>query len=260
MRAHKFSILLLTFFLSNLIIAQTSANLQKAIDLFNKRAEGANGLTPKPEIIEEAIGILEKEMLIASQHEKASLYYLLSLNFKARFVCKNEDCKKPILEHAIKIGKTLKDKYPNNGPICFEYIVSVGLLGEISGVIKSINDGVVNKMRTNSEKLIAIDSLHNNGAGWKVLGVLNYRVPNLGIVFSWPSVKKSKQLLQKALKYFPNDIPNNFFYADALMENDEKALAKVYYQNLLKLEIRKDNYLEDLDFKTKTVLLLQKWK
>ena len=69
-------------------------------------------------------------------------------------------------------------------------------------------------------------------------------------------LKKSKQLLQKALKYFPNDIPNNFFYADALLENDEKALAKIYYQNLLKLEIRKDNYLEDLDFKTKTVLIL----
>lgn len=260
MKAHKFSLVLVILFLSNLVLAQTSTNLQKAIDLFHKRAEGANGLTPKPEIIEEAITILEKELLVPYQHEKAGLYYLLSLNFKARFVCKNEDCKKPILEKAIKFGKTLKEKYPNNGPICFEYIVSVGLLGEISGVIKSINDGVVNKMRTNSEKLIVIDSLHNKGAGWKVLGVLNYRVPNLGIVFSWPSVKKSKQLLQKALKYFPNDIPNNFFYADALMENDEKALAKVYYQNLLKLEIRKDNYLEDLDFKTKTVLILQKWK
>ncbi len=260
MKIPKFICLLLTCVLVQSLHSQTSANLQKAIDLFNKRAEGAMGLTPKPEIIEEAISILEKEVLAVTQLEKAGLYYLLSLNFKARFVCKTEDCKKPILEKAIKFGKALKDKYPNNGPICFEYIVSVGLLGEISGVIKSINDGVVNKMRTNSEKLIAIDSLHNNGAGWKVLGVLNYRVPNLGIIFSWPSVKKSKQLLAKALKYFPNDIPNNFFYADALMENNEKEMAKVYYNNLLKLEIRKDNYLEDLDFKTKTVLLLQKWK
>ncbi len=260
MKTCKIISIVFALLLSNLLHSQTSTNLQKAIDLFHKRAEGATGMTPKAAIIEEAIGILEKEMLVPNQSEKAGLYYLLSLNFKARFVCKNEDCKKPILEHAIKTGKLLKEKYPNNGPICFEYIVSVGLLGEISGVIKSINDGVVNKMRTNSEKLIAIDSLHNNGAGWKVLGVLNYRVPNLGIVFSWPSVKKSKQLLQKALKYFPNDIPNNFFYAEALMENDEKEMAKVYYQNLLKLDIRKDNYLEDLDFKAKTVLLLQKWK
>ena len=260
MKLYNIIIILFALLLSHHSFSQSSLNLQKAIDLFYKRAEGATGLTPKPEIIEEAITLLEKEMLVPSQNEKAGLYYLLSLNFKARFVCTKAECKKPILEHAIKIGKVLKDKYPTNGKICFEYIVSVGLLGEISGVIKSINDGVVNKMRTNSEKLIAIDSLHNNGAGWKVLGVLNYRVPNLGIIFSWPSVKKSKQLLQKALKYFPNDIPNNFFYAEALMENNEKEMAKVYYNNLLKLEIRKDNYLEDLDFKTKTVLLLQKWK
>jgi tetratricopeptide (TPR) repeat protein len=260
MKAFKIFILLSTFLSAQTSFSQTSGNLQKAIDLFNKRAEGATGLKPKAEVIEEAITILEKEIAAGNQLEKAGLYYLLSLNFKARFVCTTEDCKKPILEKAIKIGKLMKDKYPNNGPVCFEYIVSVGLLGEISGVIKSINDGVVNKMRTNAEKLMAIDSLHNNGAGWKVLGVLNYRVPNLGIVFSWPSIKTSKQLLQKALKYFPNDIPNNFFYAEALMENKEKEMAKVYYTNLLKLEIRKDHYLEDLDFKTKTVLLLQKWK
>ena len=54
--------------------------------------------------------------------------------------------------------------------------------------------------------------------------------------------------------------PIIFFYAEALMENKEKEMAKVYYKNLLKLEIRKDNCLEALDFKTKTVLILQKWK
>jgi tetratricopeptide (TPR) repeat protein len=259
MKINKFLLITISLLFSKLFYCQ-STNLQKAITLFYNRAEGAVGITPKSEIIEEAITILEKEMLVQGQQEKAGLYYLLSLNFKARFVCKNEECKKPILEHAIKIGKILKEKYPKNGPICFEYIVSVGLLGEISGVIKSINDGVVNKMRANSEKLIAIDSLHNNGAGWKVLGVLNYRVPNLGIIFSWPSIKKSKELFEKALKYFPNDIPNNFYYAEALMKNDEKEMAKIFYKKAQNLEIRKDNYLEDLDFKAKAIIILQKWK
>lgn len=190
--------------------------------------------------------------------EKSGLYYLLSLNFKARFVCTNQSEKRKILETAIKFGKVLKEKYPKNGPICFEYIVSVGLLGEISGVIKSINDGVVGKMRTNSEKLIQIDSLHNNGAGWKVLGVLNYRVPNLGIIMNWPSIENSKIILQKALKYFPNDIANNFFYAQALEKNKEIEFAKIYYNHVLKLDVRKDNLIEDTDFKLKTIYILQK--
>ncbi|MES2566775.1 MAG: hypothetical protein V4565_07910 [Bacteroidota bacterium] len=251
-------ILFFILVVGNNIYSQTSNTLQKGIDLFYKRAEGSVGLSANPEIIGEAIVLLEKEMLESDHREKAGLYYLLSLNFKARFASKNETEKKIILEKAIKTGQILKDKYPLNGPICFEYVVSVGLLGEISGVIKSINDGVVNKMKTNSEKLIAIDSLHNNGAGWKVLGVLNYRVPNLGIIFSWPSVKNSKRMLEKALKYFPNDIANNFFYAEALIENNEKEIAKVYYKNLLKIEQRKEYLLEDLDFKTKAVLALQK--
>ncbi|MBI3519125.1 MAG: hypothetical protein HY062_07185 [Bacteroidetes bacterium] len=250
--------MLVCIFSYNHSISQNTSNLQKGIDLFYKRAEGSMGLVAKPEIIEEAISILEKELAALNQPQKSGLYYLLSLNFKARFACKDEAEKRIILEKAIKVGKALKDKYPDNGPICFEYIVSVGLLGEISGVIKSINDGVVTKMKTNSEKLIAIDSMHNSGAGWKVLGVLNYKVPNLGIIFSWPSVSNSKKMLQKALRYFPNDIANNFFYAEALLKNDEKEIAKVYYNNLLKLELRKDYVLEDLDFKTKAVLALQK--
>jgi tetratricopeptide (TPR) repeat protein len=254
---NRLKLIFICFLVCSISYSQTD-NLQKGIDLFYKRAEGSVGLVPKAEIIDEAIILLEKEVLAINQPEKSGLYYLLSMNFKARFACKNEAEKKNILEKAIKLGKILKDKYPKNGPICFEYIVSVGLLGEISGVIKSINDGVVNKMKTNSEKLIAIDSMHNSGAGWKVLGVLNYRVPNLGIIFSWPSVNNSKKMLQKALRYFPNDIANNFFYAEALMENKEKALAKVYYNNLLKIELRKDYLLEDLDFKTKAVLILQK--
>ena len=68
-------IILSTFLLSNHSFAQSSPLLLKAIDLFSKRAEGATGLTPKPEIIEEAIGILEKEMLVPSQHKK--LVYII---------------------------------------------------------------------------------------------------------------------------------------------------------------------------------------
>ncbi len=202
-------ILIILYLVSSASHAQN--NLQKGIDLFNKRAEGSVGLTPKPAIIEEAIEILEKELAAFNQPEIAGSYYLQSLNFKARFVCASKTEKEKVLNNAIKVGKILKEKYPNNGPICFEYIVSVGLLGEISGVIKAINDGVVNKMRTNSEKLISIDSMYNAGAGWKVLGVLNYRVPNLGIIMNWPSIKNSKRILEKALHHFPNNIPNNFF-------------------------------------------------
>ncbi len=256
MKLIKIHFLLFTFLWSKFIYSQTD-NLQKGIDLFYKRAEGSKDLVAKPEIINEAIAILEKELLALNQPEKSGLYYLLSLNFKARFVCRTDAEKKPVLNKAIKMAELLKKQYPQSGPICFEYITSVGLLAEISGSFKSATDGVVGKMKTSAETLIAIDSMYNSGAGWKVLGILNYRTPNLGIVLNWADKKYAKQLLEKALHYYPNDIANNFYYAEALVENDDTENATRYFKLLLKLPARKDFVLEDLDFKARALLALQ---
>lgn len=257
MRPTDIVILLFAILGSKFSYSQTD-NLQKGIDLFYKRAEGSKDLVAKSAIIDEAIAILEKELLALNQPEKSGLYYLLSLNFKARFVCRTEAEKRPVLTKAIKMAELLKNKYPQSGPICFEYITSVGLLAEISGSFKSAADGVVGKMKANAETLIAIDSMYNSGAGWKVLGILHYRTPNLGIVLSWADKKYATLLLEKALHYYPDDIANNFYYAEALVENDEKENAIRYFTLLLKLRPRKDFILEDLDFKARALVALRK--
>ncbi len=155
------------------------------------------------------------------------------------------------------MAEILKKKYPLSGPICFEYITSVGLMAELAGSFKSAADGVVGKMRENANTLIKIDSMYNSGAGWKVMGILNYRTPNLGIVLTWPDKKYAKHILEKALRYYPNDIANNFYYAEALAENNEKENAIKYFKQLLKITPRKYFILEDLDFKARAILALQ---
>jgi tetratricopeptide (TPR) repeat protein len=256
MKRIKIQLLLFTFLLGKFTYSQPD-NLQKGIDLFYKRAEGSKDLLAKPGIINEAIAIFEKELLALNQPEKSGLYYLLSLNFKARFVCRTESEKKSVLTKAVKIAELLKNQFPKSGPICFEYITSMGLLAEISGSFKSAADGVVGKMKANAEALIEIDSMYNSGAGWKVLGILHYRTPNLGIILNWADKKYARLLLEKALHYYPNDIANNFYYAEALVENDEKENAVRYFKLLLKLPPRKDFILEDLDFKARALMALQ---
>lgn len=247
-------------FLNTFLNAQSTDELQRGIALFYKRAEGAVGLKAKTTIIDSAIVTLEKELLASNKPMESGLYYLLSLNFKARFVCATDEEKRIVLNKAIKVAEILKTAYPNSGPICFEYITSVGLLAEISGSFKSAKDGVVTKIKQNAEQLIAIDSSYNSGAGWKTLGILNYRTPNLGIILTWPSVSYAKTLLEKALFYFPNDIANNFYYAEALIENNEKEKAKMYFNKLLKLDNRKDFLLEDIYFKSKAIITLRELK
>lgn len=67
---------------------------------------------------------------------------------------------------------------------------------------------------------------------------------------SWPSKTEAKRILEKALKYFPADVANNFYYAEALLENKEIEKARVYFNLVLRnSKTAKISVLEDLDFK-----------
>ena len=79
------------------------------------------------------------------------------------------------------------------------------------------------------------------------------------MVLSWPNKDKAKKLLQNALKYYPADISNNFYYAEALLENGEMADAKIYFQLVTKLPSRKEFYLEDENQKEKAKNYLTNW-
>ncbi len=88
-----------------------------------------------------------------------------------------------------------------------------------------------------------------SATGWKVLGILNYKTPYIPVIIDWPNKLEAKRVLEKALKYFPADIANNFYYAEALLENKEIERARVYFNLVLKLKHRENFVLEDLDFK-----------
>jgi len=153
------------------------------------------------------------------------------------------------LDKKIPLAELYCRKFPLSGPILFEYITSVGLKAELTGVFANATNGVVEKMRKNATKLIQLDSLYYSCTGWKVLGILNYKTPYIPLIISWPDKKEAKRVLEKALKYFPSDIANNFYYAEALLENNETEKARIYFNLVLKLKNRENAVLEDLFFK-----------
>lgn len=234
-------------FILLLFLLQTisSDDLQTGIRLFNDRAANTKGLQSDPTNINKAIAIFEKILDKDPLAEQAGFYYLQSLNYKGRFVATTEDEKKQVFSKAIKKGNELLRTYPKSGPIRFALITSVGLQAEISGALKSAEDGVVGQMLVQGKALINCDSMYFYGAGWKVLAILNYKTPYIPLVMTWPDKQYALALLQKSLKYFPTDISNNFYYAEALLANDRKTEAKIYFQLVTKLPTRKDLILED---------------
>jgi len=203
------------------------------------------GLRSDPANINKAIAIFEGILAKDPLNEKAGFYYLQSLNYKGRFVATDESDKKMIFSKAIKKGNELVRVYPKSGEIRFALITSIGLLAEISGALKSAEDGVVGQMLEHSKALIATDSMYFYGAGWKVMAILHYKTPYIPLVMTWPDKAYALTLLKRSLGYFPTDISNNFYYAEALLANDKKTEAKIYFQLVTKLPTRKELYLED---------------
>lgn len=248
-----FFVILFTFFLS------PDDNLQTGIDYFNARAVNCKGLQANTVTIDKAIEVFQSELAKGQNIEKAGYYYLASLNFKGQFVFVNDADKKKVYKIAVDKGNELIKQFPKSAYIRFELITSIGLLAEMNGALKSAESGVVNQMLFHTNMLIQTDSLYRSCAGWKVLSILNYKTPYIPVFLSWPSKDEAKRLLQKALKNYPGDISNNFYYAEALLEIGDKANAKIYFQLVTKLTSRKEFYLEDENQKEKAKKYLTDW-
>ncbi len=231
--------------------------LQTGIDYFNARSENAQGLQANAVNIDKAIQIFESQLKQGLNIEVAGGYYMQCLNFKGRFVYSNEDDKKAVYKKAIETGNALVKQFPKDGKIRFELISSIGLLAEINGIIKSAQAGVLEQMQYHAKLLIETDSMYNEGGGWKVTAVLNYKTQNIPLILTWPSKEKAVAIMKKVVKYFPNSVSSNYYYAEALLENNDKILAKIYFQFALKMPSRKEYTLEDEYFKLKSKKYLE---
>lgn len=243
--------ILISLFLITYLSSKAQLTMEQTIELFNVRHQKAKGLIADSSHINKCISAFESQIKSGKETEKCVLYYLLSLNFKVRFVYTNEKQKKELLDKTIELAEAYMKKYPLSGPILFEYITSVGLKAELTGAFANATNGIVEKMRKNSLKLIELDSMYYSATGWKVLGILHYKTPYIPLIIDWPNKNEAKRVLEKALKYFPSDIANNFYYAEALRENNEIEKARVYFNLVLKLKNRENAVLEDLDFKVR---------
>lgn len=233
-------------------------DLQTGIKYFNERALVTKGLVADATAIDKAIQVFEKELAKDPASETAGFYYIQSLNFKGRFTAVSNDDKKMIFGKAVKKGNELIRIYPKSGRLRFALLTAIGSLGESSGVMKAAESGVLNQVLLHSKMLIQTDSMYNFGAGWKVLGILNYKTPNIPLVLTWPDKTYAKTLLRKSLKYFPADLSNNYYYAECLLESGEKVQAKIYFQLVQKLPTRRELYLEDESMKAEAKKMLAK--
>ena len=232
--------------------------LQTGIEYFNARSENAKGLQANAINVDKAIVVFEGLLKQNKNVQVAGGYCLQCYNFKGRFVHITDADKKKVYSKTIALGNDLVKKFPKDGKIRFELTSAIALSAEINGVMKSIDDNVMAQLLYHTKMLIATDSLYNNGGGWKFEAGLNYKTPYIPIIMTWPDKDKAVAIMKKTLKYFPADVGANFYYAEALHENSNKSLAKIYFELAVKLPSRKDFMIEDEFFKVKSKKYLAK--
>lgn len=233
-------------------------DLQTGINYFNARSENAKGLQANAINVDKAILIFESLIKQNKHLQVAGGYCLQCYNFKGRFVYVTDADKSKSYAKSIKLGNELVKKFPKDGKIRFELTSAIALAAEINGVMKSLDDKVMPQLIYHTKMLIETDSMYNNGGGWKIEAGLNYKTPYIPLVITWPDKNKALVIMKKVLKYFPTDVGANFYYAEALYENGQKSLAKIYFELAIKLPSRKDFMIEDEFFKVKAKKYLAK--
>ena len=230
--AHQLLIVLVAFF--------SPDDLQTGINYFNARSENAVGLQANAINIDKAIAIFDGLLKQNKNVQVAGGYCLQCYNFKGRFVAISDKDKIAAYSKTILLGNDLVKKFPKDGKIRFELTSAIALSAEINGVMKSLDDGVMTKLLYHTKMLIATDSMYNNGGGWKFDAGLNYKTPYIPLILTWPDKEYAVKVMKHALVYFPTDVGANFYYAEALYENNEKKIAKIYFELAVKLPSRKD--------------------
>ena len=103
--------------------------------------------------------------------------------------------------------------------------------------------GLVKEAKARLEIAIKQDPAALDGSAYTSLGSLYYQVPGWPVGFG--DDEKAEQLLKQALAINPTGIDPNFFYGDFLLDQGDKAQAKVYLDKALAAPARPGREVAD---------------
>jgi len=238
-----------------LLSAQT--DFQKGLSYFDQRMDGAEGLVAQREPTDRAIAHFERAMKGGNELE-AGIYLCRSLIFKGRFVETDPKQRTRALGQAKDIAEQLLPKYPNDRDLRFEHLAALGLWGESLGILRAAREGIATRMRDACETMVRLDPEFRNGVGRRSLAVLNYKVPVIPFIISWPDKKKSAALLAEVMAEYPDDLANNFYYAEFHFLHGEKKEAEKYLNKVLSFSPERDNLLDTRLFHIEAKRMLDK--
>lgn len=239
----------LIFIYTFLVLAVTALSQQEEIvkgtAFYAKRAEGTNSLIAKPGNINSAIKHFNNALSSSSTEEEAATLLMKCYYFKGTFVETEKNIRLSVYNKSKELGEKMVEKYPKSAAIHFWHLTNLAKWGETSGIMKSAREGLADKLKELSEKVIAIDPQYRKGSGYGMLGIIHYKTPYIPFILSWPDNDDSIENLEKCLEINSNDLMANLYYAQVLHEEGEEKRAIIVLKKIISSTPREDNSLED---------------
>jgi hypothetical protein len=122
-----------------------------------------------------------------------------------------------------------------------------GLWAGTGGPMAAVREGALGKARRYTLVSLALDGRFLDGAGYRMLGMLNIRTPRVPLLSGWVDRDAGVAALRRAVDLFPHEPINRLFLAEAMVAvraGDPEARALLH--GLVNLEPRPQWLVEDV--------------
>lgn len=194
------------------------ATMAEAIKLYDRRAEGAQGLRAPPAIIDRSLALLHQEIKVPAHLATAARFIMKGNYFKATFTGVSASAQEDLFAESRRLGEQAVAAFPQDVPLRYWYIISLGMWAETHGKIAAATDGIAEILKTHCEWLIKVAPAFDEGGGFRLLGRIHHQAPQVPLVLSWPSDDEAERLLRRARTYNPRNITTNLFLAEVLQD------------------------------------------
>ncbi len=222
-----------------------SSEMEKGINAYNKRGEGAQGIQAQSKNINQAIRHFERAIKIRALEEEAAVYLLRSYYYKGTFVLTDEDERKAEYDKGKTLAEEMIAKYPNSAPIRYWYLTCLGKWAEVYGILTAAREGVADLIKEHSETIIRLDREYENGGGYFMLGAVHYKSPYIPFILSWPDNDDAIIWLRKANSTGKATMVQKTYLARAIYKDGQEGEALALVRDVINVIPDPVNILEE---------------
>jgi tetratricopeptide (TPR) repeat protein len=214
-----------------------------------RRAEGRQGDRAAAGPINEAVAAYERAVKEQPDRLEGYSKLLRALHYKGDYAVHTKEGKqqvfgrgREVVEAALdRIGRRAGRKLDDLPPAQVAKLVSKipeapeiflwggihwGLWGDVYGRIAAARQGVGDKIRRYGEITVALDERLEKAGGHRLLGRLHTLAPKIPLVTGWVDRGKAVSHLRRAVALAPEDLYNQVYLADALLQHQPEKAAE----------------------------------